>query len=243
MADALNSYLSIWDRKPVLRLVYNDIFDRIAARCVAGTTLEIGGGIGNFKERLPNVISSDIQFGRWLDIVADAQRLPFRDGSLSNIVMLDVLHHIEFPLLFLREAARALRPGGRIVMVEPGITLGSTLFFRLVHQEPVIMSANPLLIGEPDPDRDPYFSNQAIPTLISGKFRDQFHAALPGMRIVEDSWFSFAVYPLSGGFKPWSLLSERLASAGLKLEKRLEKLLGRYLGFRVLVVIEKEDLT
>ena len=30
--------------------------------------------------------------------VADAQNLPFADGTLGNIVMVDVLHHIEYLL-------------------------------------------------------------------------------------------------------------------------------------------------
>ena len=105
MADALANYRSVWERKPVLRTVYNDIFERIASRAVPGTTLEIGGGIGNLKERIADLISSDIQFASWLDLVADAQKLPFADNALSNIVMLDVLHHIEFPALLFREAS------------------------------------------------------------------------------------------------------------------------------------------
>ena len=74
-----------------------------------GTTLEIGGGIGQFKMRFPDVIATDIQSAPWLDLVTDAQNLPFAAGSIANIVMVDVLHHIEFPLLFLQEAERVLR--------------------------------------------------------------------------------------------------------------------------------------
>jgi 2-polyprenyl-3-methyl-5-hydroxy-6-metoxy-1,4-benzoquinol methylase len=43
----------------------------------------------------------------------------------------DVLHHLEFPVVFFREAARVLRPGGRVLMVEPAITWGSSFFYRL----------------------------------------------------------------------------------------------------------------
>ena len=149
MTDPLDYYRHVWGRKPLLRRVYNDIYDRIAAVCVEGRTLEIGGGIGQFKSRFPHVIATDIQSAPWLDVVADAQKLPFTNSSISNIVMVDVLHHIEFPLLFLREAERVLRPGGRCVMVEPAITLGSTLFYRFLHQEPVRMSVDPLIEGEP----------------------------------------------------------------------------------------------
>src|SRR4051794_40272674 len=154
-ADPLTSYRSVWDRKPVLRVVYDDLFRRIAEASVPGLMLEIGGGSGNLKERLPHVIASDVQLAPWLDLVADAQKLPFSDGALSNVVMVDVLHHIEYPLVFFREAERALRPGGRIVMVEPAITPGSTLFYRLLHEEPVDMSADPLAVDEPRPDRSP----------------------------------------------------------------------------------------
>ena len=176
MSEALHGYLDVWERKPVLRMIYDDFYDRIVAECVPGVTIEIGGGIGNLKRRLPHVIATDIQFADWLDCVADAQHLPFSDGMAANIVMVDVLHHVEFPLYFFREAVRVLRSGGRIIMVEPAITLGSTLFYRLLHQEPVRMSSDPLTEGVPNPRRDPYDSNQAIPTLIATRDRDRFEA-------------------------------------------------------------------
>src|SRR5262245_4151065 len=112
MADVLQDYRTVWDRKPVLRLVYEDFYDRIVAACASGMTIEIGGGIGNLKQRLNNVVATDIQFGSWLDCVADAQYLPFATGIAANIVMVDVLHHIEFPTVFFREAERVLRRGG-----------------------------------------------------------------------------------------------------------------------------------
>ncbi len=240
MGDALQSYRDIWDSKPVIREVYNDIFDRIVARCEAGRTLEIGGGIGNLKERVGNVVTTtDIQFGAWMDVVADAQQLPFADEAFDNIVMLDVLHHIEFPSVFFREATRVLRPGGRIIMVEPGITLGSTLFFRLLHQEPVDMSVDPLQEGLPTSGKDPYDSNQAIPTLIATRFRKRFEMKFTKLEIVEAHWFAFFAYPLSGGFKPWSLINLSMARWLLRAEQYIERLAGRWFGFRLLMVIEK----
>jgi len=229
----------MWDRKPVLRLIYRDMFDRLADACGPGPTLEIGAGLGKLKERLPDVIASDIQFSPWLSLVADAQNLPFRNRTFGNIVMIDVLHHVEFPLRFLRAAGQALRSGGRLVMVEPAITWGSVLFYRYIHQEPVDMSAEIFAEGTPDPHRDPYAANQAIPTLLA-RHREEFHRLVPELHISAISWFSFATYPLSGGFKPWALLNERLARNGLAIERRFEGLLGRSFGFRMLIVIERQ---
>jgi SAM-dependent methyltransferase len=240
MSHSLTSYRNVWKSKPVLRAVYNDIFARIADRVVAGLTLEIGGGIGNLKERIKELISSDIQFGCWLDVVADAQSLPFADGSLSNIVMLDVLHHLEFPSLLFREASRVLRNGGRIIMVEPAITFGSALFYRVLHDEPVRTRTAPLLDGTPNIDRDPYDSNQAIPTLIVTRYKEQFRKKFPELVITEVHWFSFVAYPFSGGFKSWSLITEPMARAILRIEKYIEKPLGRIAGFRLIIVVERK---
>ncbi len=239
MAEQLEGYARVWDQKPVLRLIYDDFYDRIVDSCVPGMTLEIGGGIGNLKQRLGNVISTDVQFAPWLNCVADAQILPFADASIDNIVMVDVLHHVESPATFFREAERILRPGGRIVMVEPAITWGSTLFYRFLHQEPVVTSADPLVDGERSKDRDPYDSNQAIPTLIATSHLNRFHRLFPTLRVSGLHWFSFAVYPLSGGFKSWSLVSERVARRLLDLERKLEPAFGWLAGFRMMMIVEK----
>ena len=41
------------------------------------------------------------------------------DASLDGIVMTDVLHHIPDCTSLFHEAARVIRPGGRVVMIEP----------------------------------------------------------------------------------------------------------------------------
>jgi SAM-dependent methyltransferase len=240
MSASLADYRCIWKQKPVLRAVYDDLFVRIAARCVPGHTLEIGGGIGNLSSKIEGMISSDIQFAPWLDLIADAQRLPFRDGAIGNIVMLDVLHHLEYPALLFQEASRVLQPHGRLIMVEPAITPGSSFFYRVLHHEPVRMKVDPLSLGAPNENRDPYESNQAIPTLIATKYREQFHQKFPDLMIREVMWFSFIAYPCSGGFKSWSLMGEKLARLVLWLEKRVERAIGRFMGFRLLLVIEKQ---
>jgi len=67
VAETLEDYRRAWDSKALLRQVYNDIYDRIAGVCVEGRSVEIGGGIGQFKSRFPSVIATDIQIAPWLD--------------------------------------------------------------------------------------------------------------------------------------------------------------------------------
>jgi hypothetical protein len=107
----------------------------------------------------------------------------------------------EFPL-FLREAERVLRAGGRCIIVRPGITLGTTLFYRCFHHEPVRMNMDPLIEGTPTPDRNPNASNQAILTLLVGRERARLAKLIPMLSLIKTDWFSLIVYPLSGGFNP-----------------------------------------
>jgi SAM-dependent methyltransferase len=219
--------------------VYYDIYRRILEHAVAGPILELGGGSGNFKSFAPSAVSTDIAPAPWLDVVCDAQRLPFSDSSFANVMMVDVLHHVEYPLQALRELERVLRPGGRAILCEPAITALSSPFYHFLHPEPVDMSADPFKTGTVNAEKDPWDSNQAIPTLLVGKFRDTLAKTLPGLQLNCVEWFSFLAWPLSGGFRSWSLLPPFMAAPLLATEWRLRKLVGRFAAFRLLAVYQK----
>jgi len=189
---------------------------------------------------MPDVVTTDIQRAPWLDCIADAQRLPFASGSAANIVMVDVLHHLEFPLAFLHEAARVLDWGGRLLMIEPAITWGSTLFYRLFHHEPVRTSVDVFAEGSPCPHRNPTIRTRLFP-LFATRECARLHQLVPVLRIAQVEWFSLAAYPLSGGFKPWSLVTARFARRMLTIECKLEPALGRFMGFRMMLWVEKID--
>lgn len=235
----LIEFVRQWRNKPALREIYHDLYRRMAVELTAGPTLEIGGGSGGFKEFAPDVIATDILTAPWLDLVADAQALPFTEASFSNIVMFDVLHHIEFPRRFLSEALRVLTPGGRIVMIEPAITLASWPFYRFLHAEPVDLGADPLRDGAPEAKRDAFAANQAIPTLLMGRHRARLAAAFPQWKVMPPQFLSLFAYPLSGGFKPWSLIPAALVKPLLKCEDALLPVLGRLMAFRLMMVLEK----
>ena len=67
-------------------------------------------------------------------------------------------------------------------MCEPAITPLSGLFYRLLHPEPVDMSADPMVEGAITPGKDPYDSNQAIPTLLTGRYRDALAKRVPELK-------------------------------------------------------------
>jgi demethylmenaquinone methyltransferase/2-methoxy-6-polyprenyl-1,4-benzoquinol methylase len=53
-----------------------------------------------------------------LAVRARAERLPFRAGAFDRTLVVDALHHFADPAAAIRDFARTLRPGGRIVIEE-----------------------------------------------------------------------------------------------------------------------------
>lgn len=238
--EVLREHRATWMQKPILREIYHDFYRRILAFSAPGKSLEIGGGSGNLKEYSSDVISTDIVPNAWLDAAADAQALPFANAIFANVVMVDVLHHIERPIRFLAEALRVLRPGGRLLMVEPAITPVSWLSYRFFHPEPVVMTADPLADGAAIQGREPFDANQAIPTLLFGRYRRRLEALFPALELIHFERFSFFAYPLSGGFRPWSLLPPGWGSRVIRMEDALAPMLGPLMAFRLLAVLEKQ---
>jgi SAM-dependent methyltransferase len=237
--ELLATYRSVWQNKPILRRIYENDYKEIVRQLVPGPTLEIGGGSGNLKNYHPNIVTIDIQQVPWLDAVADAHHLPFADGSFDNLVMFDVLHHLESPWLFLKEATRVLRSGGRLIAMEPAITPVSKIFYTFFHPEPVHMGVDPLAPRELSANRSPWDSNQAIPTLLFRMAPRELEDAFPQLKLTKVSYHALFAYPLSGGFRKWSLVPQGLVGPLLRVEKKLMPILGPLMAFRLLAVLRR----
>src|SRR3979411_2442763 len=130
------THRKLWEKKKTVRLLYRDFHLQLLGSCPEGRVLDIGGGTAHIKDFRPDIVSADILPFPGIDVVADAHRLPFPNELFSGVVMLDVLHHLERPIEFLREASRVLKPGGRLAMIEPAMTAVARRFYDYFHDEP-----------------------------------------------------------------------------------------------------------
>lgn len=234
----LTDHRDTWKKKAVLRALYSHWYATLTKHLKPGRSLEVGGGSGNLKEYIPHVISTDIVQVPWLDIVADAHKIPFINESFMNIVLFDVLHHIENPTIFFTEAIRILIPGGNIIIMDPYVSPISWPVYHFLHSEPVNFSQNPLESGSINSERRPFDANQAVSKLLFEKHSRSFKQRFPQLTLTHKHYLSFIAYPLIGGFDHPSFLPNSLLPYVLKLERML-KPFGRFFAFRILLVLKK----
>lgn len=98
-----------------------------------GILLDAGGGTGRAAAALRDLAGAavvvDVSMGMMkyaLDkglgcVNAPAEFLPLASGTIDRVVMLDALHHVRSQARAAAELYRALKPGGRIVVIEPDI--------------------------------------------------------------------------------------------------------------------------
>lgn len=237
--ETLQAQRDAWSRRPLLRALYTGWFRLIERELspLDGPTVELGSGIGSFKEFRPATIATDVADTPWSDEVVDAEALPYDDGCVANLVMLDVLHHLRHPSRFLAEAERVLRPGGRVVVCEPYCSPVSTVAYKALHHEPIDLDTDPLGDQAQSSER-PFDSNQALPTLLFWRHADRLAARHPALVLTRRRRLALLLYPLSGGFSRPTLVP-RVLWRPLAAVERLLSPLAPLLAFRCLVTLER----
>jgi ubiquinone/menaquinone biosynthesis C-methylase UbiE len=106
---------------------------RILSLSVNDRVLDAGGGTGriatSLRENVGDVLVEDVSRNmlRYAvqkglkSICAPAEALPFQSESFDRVIMMDALHHVSIKKQAIGELWRVLKPGGRIVIIEPDI--------------------------------------------------------------------------------------------------------------------------
>ena len=137
-ADEILRNARAWRDRPLLREIYAGFYQRIGAAIGPGegAVIELGSGIGNLRGTISDAILTDVFVHDWLDVACSAYRLPFRDGAARAVVLFDVFHHLRRPVAALRECARVLADGGRVIIFDVFVSLTSFPVYAL-HPERV----------------------------------------------------------------------------------------------------------
>ena len=74
-------------------------------------------------------------------------------------------------------------------------------FFKYVHQEPADLQADPFKVIEATKSKDPWDSNQALPTLLFARAHNKAEVfrRIPNLKMRTLDWASVAAYPLERG--------------------------------------------
>jgi SAM-dependent methyltransferase len=229
----------IWARKPQIRLVYERWVKKIRKFLVEGTLLEVGSGSGPLKDFLPEILLSDVVKLPWIDEVIDCMDMPFEENSLGGIISLDLLHHVLQPHAFLKEAARVLRPGGRVFLVEPYITPGSYVGYKLLHHEDINFKEYHAGVKKAGEKADPWQGNSALANLVFKRDLKHWDVLQPDLDIIHREIFSLFDFQGAAGFKPHAYVPHWLFKHLVKVDDLISFLMP-VLGYRIFVVLEKK---
>lgn len=224
--DATVDKSRIIQSKLFLKNFYKDCYRSIIRSIpqdINGIVLEIGSGAGFLKNYLPDLVTSEILSIPSVDIVLDAQAMPFGRNCLRAIVMVDVFHHLPDVKSFLTDSIRCVRPGGTVVMVEPWITRWSYFIYRFFHHEPINLRTEQW----PFPGKKPLSSaNSALPWIVFQRDRQKFQKEFPGWHIDEIKLDYPFTYLVSGGVSYRSPAPGRLFWLFRQFERLFQPIMG-----------------
>ena len=230
-----------YQNKKLIKIIYNNYYKKIKKNIYISTNrkiLELGSGGGNIKKIIKKCITSDQFKNRNIDRIENIYKINFKKNSISNIILIDVFHHLQFPSLALKEIHRVLIKNGRIIMVEPAMGYIPRIVYKIFHYEPNGFNLKIKWNNIPKkiPSSNQYFSAQSMP------WRAFFLKELnlkSKYKIKSIRPFSDFAFLLSGGYSYKALYPKFLYSFIKLIDKMLTCISIKIFSARMLIVLEK----
>lgn len=161
--------------------------------------LGCGAGFSRFYLINPDLKLTDVSKHPWVDEYVDALNLPFPPNSVDNLICSHMIHHLANPKKFFKNALKALKPGGSIIISEIETSIATRILLRLMRHEgwsyDVDVFNENIIANDP---KDPWSANCAIPQLLFSDSK-KFEKEIPGYEVIKNELTEFSIFPLSGG--------------------------------------------
>ncbi len=234
----------ILSEKQMMRGVYCDFY-RIcldierSCFCQGGRRIEVGSGAGFFGEFDYGVILTDITPAWHLDMVLNAEQMPFADKSIRAVFGINCFHHFSNPDNFLSELMRVLMPAGGCVLIEPYYGILAAPFYRNLHRLEYFDKKQRLWTAHADSKGAMSNANQALSYIVFKRDRDKFLKSYPKLEIVRIQTISnYLRYLASGGVNFRQLLPDFMIPA-LKILEAVLRPLEAVLALHQVIIIRK----
>lgn len=190
--------------KPMMREVFSEFYDM----CIAldkkyfsdskAKRVEIGAGVSFFKKKHPEILSTDIKNAENLDMVVDAQNMPFEDKSVRAIYGINCFHHFPNPNLFFNELERVLDTGCGCVLIEPYYGAVASRFYKKIFDTETFDMTQKEWVNESLGYMNG--ANQALSYIVFTRDKKKFEMLYPNLEIViQKPLYNYMRYLLSGG--------------------------------------------
>ncbi len=237
--EQIQSHHEHWNRKPELRRVYRGFYRLIASHLSnlpSRRIVELGSGIGSIKDVIPDCLTTDMFMTPWNDQVENAYHLSFQSGTVSDLIMVDVFHHLEYPGTALAEFHRVLQSGGKVLIFEPFTSVLGLVVYGLLHSEGLRIHHKIQWLAPPGAELDfpAYYTSQGNATRVfSGRAHQEELEQWSRREVVRLSAFD---YLATGGYTRPQLAPGRTMPF-LHLSGRLFEFLPAVFATRMLVVL------
>lgn len=111
--------------KKITRKNLNKFLEKHATK---DRVLDLGSGASSYGEFFPNRVTVDIDPERKPSILADAEKLPFKDNEFNFVLCTEMLEHVKDPNKVEKEIRRVTASGGTLIL--------STRFVFPLHDIP-----------------------------------------------------------------------------------------------------------
>ena len=101
---------------------------------IDGINIELGCGASFINKINQSIKKTDVFLNSNTDFKLDAMEVGEKfENKISNLILVNVFHHVSNPELFFKSAEKSLLEGGRIIMIEPSNNFWSKLVYKFIN--------------------------------------------------------------------------------------------------------------